>query len=223
MILPNSLLIALCAAVPLLALVSPFHLTFILSIVTGIIPGQFDVSGVLFDPTDVVMLGLFLALITRSRISGLRLSRSIPFFRLWASLVLLVSMAYLTSPFTSDYLTDPIRAVYQLYRYSWRELLFYPLAVLLLRDKRKTVLALSSLTILFILSAVQAILEGYGGDRTGGFVEANAVGSSYMLAILLCLAVIISSSRGWYRVLGILSVLILVRAVLFSGSRGSYI
>lgn len=183
---------------------------------------DWELGGIFFDQSDVFMAAILMALVFK--VSGSRrLFWQIPKMRLWIALGLLLSVAYVLGPENQKRLTDPIRIAYQIYRYCWKEILYLPLAALLITDERRVRVALFALLLGADLCAIQAIIEGYQGYRTGGFLGANTVGSAYALPVTFALGLLIRPRTKWQSAFCWVSLVLLARAVLFSQSRGSLI
>lgn len=202
------------------ALVGPLYTLLVGDLLLGAWPAQWDVGGVLLDPTDVLLGALVTGLLLRGRRTR---PIAVPYLRLWLLLGLLLSAAYLLTPLSREYLTDPVRIVYQLYRYCWKPILLFPLAALLLcrRDRLPTVLLV--LVAVGDLCALQGIPEGYAGLRAHSpFDSANSLGAALVVPILaaLALALLRPSRRIW--LFSLASLPVLLRAFLFTGSRGAF-
>jgi O-antigen ligase/polysaccharide polymerase Wzy-like membrane protein len=222
MTLPFYLLGVMGAVALALALFAPVHWLLLVDPLLVGWQGGWEVAGIRFDPSDLALGGLAVALALRTR--RRRDAEPLPGIRLWALLVLLVSLAFLQAPGNQQYLTDPVRILYQLYRYAWRPLLYYPLALLLLAGRER----MPRMVLAFVASAdiasFIAIPQGYRGMRAAGpFHTGNELGGALVLPLVLCFAGLFDRSsrvrRWFYGVSG----LVIARALLFSGSRGAFI
>jgi O-antigen ligase len=223
--LPMSLFAPLAALVGLLAVAAPIHYLIVLDLLLMALPGHWRVSNVLVDPTDVVVAGLGVALLLRARPrwQGREQLPSRAFWALWLALGCLLCAAYLAAPENQPHLTDPIRISYQLYRYCWKTILYLPLAVVVLGDRKRAQAALTAIVLAGDLMAIKAIPQGYHGLRAAGpFESPNTLGAMLILPMVVCIA-------GWLggpaslvrRAFWTASLLLLGRALLFSGSRGA--
>jgi O-antigen ligase len=119
--------------------------------------------------------------------------------------------------------TDPARITYQLYRYAWKPLLFYPFAALFLSEPRTARAMVYTLIAAGVLCALQSIPQGYAGARAGGPLgSANALGAALVVPITFTFVLlIVSDGSNKRRALLGAAMLVLLRALLFSGSRGA--
>jgi len=208
--------------VVLLVMRYPLHVMLLANILLVAVPGEWQIAGLRFGPGDLMLLAILGNLATTGQIAGLW--RNLPFRWPWLGLVLLTSVSYLAAPINQIYLTDPVRIVYQLFRYAWKLLLFYPMASLLLADDRPMMRFRMTVVAAGAIVSVQAALEGYAGLRANGpFIGANALGGALLIPLLLSWASVLQGgSRRW--VLAHLAAFALcVRGLLFSGSRGAFV
>jgi O-antigen ligase len=182
---------------------------------------NWDVGGVLVDPLDVVLVTLVGVLMLRKR----RYARArIPYFRLWLALGLWTSFAYVCSPINEAYLTDPVRLLYQLYRYCWKPILYYPLTAFLVTDRKGFMRVMFVAVAVADVFAIQATIDGYTGLRaTGPFGHgSNALGSALALPLLIAVARFSETTQRERWFYG-LSCLLILRGLIFTGSRGAMI
>lgn len=214
----------LSGAFLLLALFAPLHYLLLIDLCLVALRGEWQIAGILFDPSDLAFAALALGLLFRTRRVESEGERIVTYLPLWVILTLLLSTAYLVAPINRDYLTDPVRVVYQLYRYCWRFTLFYPLAALLLTTRERLKLATMAILVGGGLCSAQAIPQGFAGYRaTGPFTSGNTLGGVLIVPILISLHGLISdSSRGRQIAYG-MSLLVFLRALVFSGSRGAFV
>jgi len=221
--LPFGLLAIVAPIVLVLALGYPPHFLLLLDLVLVVVSGDWSL-GLRVDVTDLVFLGLVIALLARRGKRGTIASLRPPYMRLWVLLGVLSSIAYLLAPTSQEYLTDPARIAYQVYRYCWKPILYYPLTIALLAEPRKLRTALVAVIVSADLAALQAIQQGYVGDRANGpFSAPNALGSAMIIPSLLCLAGILTSTPPRQRAFYLVSSALLARTLLFSGSRGAFV
>jgi O-antigen ligase len=203
---------------------APLRLLF-LDLAFVMVPGGWNVAGALVNPTDLVLAGFGILLLRRPR--GARGRRStgpkVPHLRLWIMLGVLQSLAYLHAPQNHENLTDPLRLVYQLYRYCWKPILYYPICVGLLGDRRRLAQVVLCLLIVADLASVQGIIQGFEGDRASGpFIGTNALGGALVAPLLLASLFLVRGVPG-SRMFYVVSVLLMGRALIFSTSRGALV
>ena len=209
------LVIALALAAPLVWLV-------MLDLLLSFVPGQWLLGGVRVDPADLVIAGVALALLVRGRWRRDRLPWRLPGFGLWLALGALLCAAYLTAPENQEHLTSPVRAAYQLYRYCWKPILYYPVAALLLSEPRRAWWALAALVVGGDVCAAIAVPQGYQGLRAAGpFTSPNTLGAVLVVPMLIAAAGLLCGEGRWRRLACGASLLLLGRALLFCGSRGA--
>lgn len=218
-----SSLIAILGILMVLALRAPPH--FLLAVdllLVAYSPGQWHLAGVMFDPSDLVFAFLLASVALNPR-SWQSLQR-IPYLGLWFLLGAVLSLSYVASPLSSEYMTDPARVTYQLYRYAWKPILYYPLAAMLLSEVRPARIILFTLIATGALCALQSIPQGYSGLRAGGpfGIQANALGAVLTVPIVLStLMLLVASGSLQLRAILVGVLLLLARGILFTGSRGA--
>jgi O-antigen ligase len=192
----------------------------VLLVVTA--PGTWDMAGIFFDPEDLVYMAVILKVVFAARDPGTARQR-IPYLPLWLLLVGVFSISYLLAPSSQQYLTDPVRIAYQLYRYAVKPLLFYPFAAVFLSDPRTTRAMVFTTVGAGFLCALQSIPEGYAGSRAGGPLGSpNALGAALVVPIVFTFVLLIVwATTAKRRVLLVVCMLVLLRGLLFSGSRGA--
>lgn len=222
--LPLPLLGPVAALVLALALFAPLHLLLLIDPLLVVGWGDWELAGIRFDPSDVVLAGLAAGLALRGRWRRREGDGDLPAIGLWALLGGLISAAFLAAPGNQPYLTDPVRALYQLYRYAWKPLLYYPLALLLLADRRRMAQLALALIAAADAAALIAIPQGYAGLRAGGpFRTGNELGGVMVLPLVLCFAGLVGRPAPRWRWFFVASGLLITRALLFSGSRGAFV
>jgi O-antigen ligase len=221
-VMPLSLLWPLAGLVALLALAAPPVTLLMLDLALVFLPGHWLVGGVRVDPGDLVVAGVAFALLTRGRWRRERLPWHLPAFGLWLVLGGLLCAAYLAAPENQENLTTPARIAYQLYRYCWKPILYYPLAALLLSEPRRAWWALDALLLGGDACALIAVPQGYHGLRAAGpFASPNTLGAVLVVPLLVAVAGLLCAEGRWRRLAYGASLVLLGRALLFCGSRGA--
>lgn len=214
-------LLGLVAGVGLiLALFGQFYWLICWDLLLSTYQGFWTLGGTRVDYTDVMVGCMTMALVLRARRSDGERFR-IPYFKWWLILALFLSAAYLVAPQNQKNLTDPVRIGYQLYRYCWKPLIYYPLVVMLLRDPGKVERVLTCMILGFDVCAISAIRQGYAGMEAapGPFGHGNAFASILVAPFMICFGRLFYSKSKPILIFSILSLGLMARALLFSESR----
>ena len=204
------------------ALFLPLHFVLLARYPLVVFPGLWEIGGVRFDPTDLVMAATVLGLVLRRQLAtGLR-DGGIPYLRSWLLLGFMASLAFVKAPMNEQYLGEPLRVAYQLFRYSWGLILFYPLCALLLTDRKKVETAALIVVMAGDLCGLKAIPQGYSGMLANSFFHTgNAFVGALMIPFVLSAAMLLrGNQRTPLRLFYLISFLVMGRAILFTGSRG---
>ncbi len=201
---------------------APLYVLLLLALVCSALPFEWLVGGTQVGPEDIALLFLIPLLLVRARGSLLVAWRGLPYRRTWLLLVILSAVAYSTAPTSHQYFTTLPATAYQILRYSIRELMFYPLAAFLLVDKSKVTRALVAVLLVVDCSALLSVWQGWQDVTAHGLFDRNVTGSVYLLAFLSCLVAILSVRTALSRMFILASLLLMLRALLFAGSRGSW-
>jgi O-antigen ligase len=179
--------------------------------------------GARVDFTDLLFVGLAVAWVVRGRAAKPSDRLRVPFLGLWILLGVWASLAYLQAPVNQFNLTDPVRIAYQIYRYCWTPILYYPLAVMLLGERRPLWVAIGAAVTGGLLTSLEAIQQGYAGERASGpFTAPNAMGAAMMVPLIIAGASLLWSRTRGQRLFYALVMIALGRALFFSGSRGAF-
>ncbi len=223
---PIELLIAVAAAALSLALLAPFHVLVAFDLALVFIVDYWELGGVSFDPTDVILFSLGLAIVARGRFSPRRLIAEIPYLLPWLALGTFTTLSYLYSPLNAENLTDPVRIAYQVYRYCWKPLLYYPICLLVLRDLRQARHAWTAILVGGNVCAGHAVLQGYGGivhEPPGPFGTGNELAAVLIVPFVVATAGVLFPVSRFQWLFSVASVALIARAVLFSASRGGMV
>jgi O-antigen ligase len=222
-LLPQALFAPLAGLVLLLVLAAPLQAFLMLDLALAFLPGHWLVGGVRVDPGDLAICGLLLAMVLRGRFgAGDRSLLRLPGLRLWLALGLALCVAYLMAPGNQAILTGPLRIEYQLYRYCWKTILYFPLAALLLGDTGRTWLVLDAVLLGGDVCAGLGLSQGLKGLRAQGpFDSPNTLGALLILPMLIAIAGLLSEHGRMRKLLYLVSLLLLGRVMLYSGSRGA--
>jgi O-antigen ligase len=184
---------------------------------------SFEAAGILLDGTDVTFLAFAVSLM------AFRLPREAwkfrPYMLLWTLLGTLLSLSYLVQPTSWEYFSSPAALGYQLYRYCWRPLLYYPLVLAVIRSRSKIEFALLALIAWADCFSLHAIWQGYFTDAAGvqgPFLTKNGLGSALIAPLAIAVAALLRA-RGPRWGLLLVSVLLMLRALVFAGSRGAFV
>ncbi|MBI3786560.1 MAG: O-antigen ligase family protein, partial [Deltaproteobacteria bacterium] len=123
-----------------------------------------------------------------------------------------------------EYLEGPLSVIYQVYRYCWRQLLYYPLAILLLRNRRQLEIAFVVFVLVGSACSLMGFQQGFAGlEATGPFPTKNGLGGALIMPFLFAVAGLFHIEAPWPWRMHILCVLIIARGLLFAGSRGAFV
>ena len=183
---------------------------------------QFESQGIQFDLMDIflvpaLLLGKRWSLSTRTH-GQFRFSE-MPHFRLWVFYGALISVAYLKWAFPLGILTNPVRIVYQLYRYCWKPMLFYPLVLIFFKEASQLKRLVFTLVLFSDIGALLAIWQG----RLGGnfLLSKNAIASALLLPGLLALCFAVYCRPLRKKIFYHSSFLIHLLALWYAQSRGA--
>ena len=213
----------LAAVGVVLSLVYPLYYLMLFDFVLVFQQKSWSVGGIRLNVTDLAYIFIFLGILLRGRVKKGSKPLLIPYLPLWITLVVILSLAYLLAPQNQKYFTDPIRILYQLYRYAFKPILIYPITFLLINHRDKFQHVLVALIVSADLCSISAIKQGYSGIRAGGpFGGGNALGGVLVVPFIFAILGFIfpRSKRHFY--LCAFSVPFILRAMLFAGSRGAY-
>lgn len=217
--LSTNALVAAIAVCLLVALFAAPHWLVGLCFLAFAVVGHWSVAGVLFDAFDLVIGALALLLVLRGLPRGTSI-RSIPHLRPWLLLSALLAISYVVAPEHQQEMTDPVRILYQVYRYAIRATLLYPICSVLIDDSRKFDDVSTCVVGAAIVFSVIAMQQGYGGRHvTGPFGSKNALGAALGVPFVLAACDLLA---GQFTFRTLASVLILARGVLFASSRGAF-
>ena len=223
--LSMQMLAVMGAVVLLLIVLAPFYSLVLLDLVLIPVVEPWYIGDSLLDPSDIIIASIGLLILLRGRFSLPNLLKSIPYLIPWLLLGTFMCASYLAAPINADNLTNPARVGYQLFRYCWKLLLYYPICLMVLRNLRDTRIALLAVLIGADICAAQAVLQGYAGDfePPGPFDTGNELAAVLIVPFMVALAgIIFPRSRLHWLFCGA-SFLLIVRAVLFSASRGGMV
>jgi O-antigen ligase len=257
-LLPFGLLFVCIPLTLALALWAPLYVFLLLDLLTVLYPGEWQIAGVHLDVSDLLLAGILIGLL-RPRVAAESRRRKVPYLGLWLILGVLQSLAYYVAPVNQpnflrleylanhDLLAGLLGLAYQIYRYCWRPILYYPLAILLLADHRKLQAGfltdafnrlggwlrgdrrkLEAVLLMVVLAgavcAAIALPQGYAGDEaTGPFAQKNGLGGALIMPFFLALTGMYTARLRWQRRFYVVSLLIMVRSLLFAGSRGAFV
>lgn len=210
-------LLAIGAAV---AIFGPIYYLLCGDMLLSYFQGFWTLGGTRVDYTDLMVGCMAVALVLRARRDP-DAQAKIPYMKGWLLLALFLSLAYLVAPQNQRNLTDPVRIIYQLYRYCWKPLLYFPLALMLLRDAKKIDQVLMCMLIGVDICALVVIKEGFAGvdAAAGPFGHGNAFASITVTSCMVSFAYLFHSKSKLRLAFAAFSFAILFRAVLFSESR----
>ncbi len=189
------------------------------------IDGDWWIAGTWVHPSDFILAAFgFLFISGRWPEGGMRL-RDVPLLRLWVLLGVCLSFSYLALPYNAERLTDPTRILYQLYRYCWKPIIYYPLTVLIIgRDldrARKLMVAVLALGCLTAFTTLATYLSGGGASE---LIEGkNRFAGSLVAPTTACLALLLAAPAGRTRALLTVGLGVLGIGLVTAGSRGALV
>ncbi len=215
------LIALLVLALPLI-LLGPLPALLLLDLSLSMFNTPWEVASVFVDQSDLLLAGLGVAWVVRVRRFPTPDLLRVPYLLPWLALGIMLSLSYHFAPGTQEFDTGLASRAYQIYRYAWKGILYYPLAVVFLanKDYARTTLRIAVLAALLI--AGQAIPYGYSGERGGPFLAGNGLGAALLVPIFLSLGSMLFALSNRRRVFALVALAILVRALLFAGSRGAF-
>lgn len=218
--LPFPLLGLLLAIGGAVAIFGPIYYLLCGDMLLSYFQGFWTLGGTRVDYTDLMIACLAVALVLRGR-KDPDAQAKIPYLGAWLTLALFLSAAYLVAPQNQRNLTDPIRIGYQLYRYCWKPLLYFPIALMLLRDSKRIDQVLMCMLVGVDICAMVVIKEGFSGvdAAAGPFGHGNAFASITVTSCLVAFSQLFYTKSKVRMAFCGFSFLILMRAVLFSESR----
>ncbi len=189
------------------------------------IVGFWTLAGIRIDPSDVILACLALAMVARVRFSPFEVAKKLPYLFPWLALGVFTTLSYVYSPWNEDNLTDPVRIAYQVYRYCWKPLLFYPICLLFLRDLRQARHAWTAILIGANICAAHGVYQGYTGvsEPPGPFETGNELAAVLVVPFVIAVSGLIFPTSRFNWLFSTASVLLLARAILFSASRGGMV
>ena len=199
-------------------------ITFVpLSLLIYIKPGVLQLGGVFVDSADVITGGFVTAFLFRSHFRKEASEARFPFFAAWLLLGLWTSAAYLRAELNQRYVADAtlIQITYQLYRYVWKDLLYFPIALVLLRGARGRWVLSGAIIAFGIAAATYAIPQGMRGIRAGAPLGGpNALSPALISPIVFTFGLMIADKARQRRWMLFVILAVLARALLFTRSRG---
>lgn len=206
-----------------LVLAAPLHTLLIFDLLLAPLRRQTEISGVFLDQTDVIFAFLALGFVLRRRLTFREIRARVPYFWLWLLVGIGLSVAYLSADIHERHLTAFHRGVYQVYRSSWKPILYFPLAAILLNTAARSKQALVALVLAGDLCALMAIPQGMQGYRAWGpFGSGNTLGAVLIVPVLISFSKLVFPSTAREKWFYGVSLLIVVRAALYASSRGAF-
>jgi len=209
---------ALGAAAVVLA--SPTHWVLAFYFASQLWQDTYMVAGIALDGVDVSFAALAAVLAVRGRPGDGGPRRRMPRRWLWAGLAAFLVASYAVSPAGGVHMTDPLRAVYQSYRYAIRGILLFPLCYLLVTTGRRFDDVLRAIVLTACACSVMSWAQGYAGQwGTGPFTTKNGLAAALAVPVVFATVDVLCRRRPWPSVLVLL---ILLRGALFASSRGAF-
>ncbi|MEM7586076.1 MAG: O-antigen ligase family protein [Acidobacteriota bacterium] len=215
----------LCVLALVLVVLAPLYSLVMWDLLMVPIVEPWYFGNTLFDPSDLVIVWFGAAVVLRGRLSPSNLIKNMPYLATWLLLGIMLCVSYLASPLNAEALTNPARAGYQLYRYCFKLLLYYPICLLVLRDLRSVRIALLAMVVGANICAAEAVVQGYSGafEPPGPFDTGNELAAVLIVPFMVALSGLMFPLSFLHRVFSGASVLLMARAILFSASRGGMV
>ncbi len=221
-IIPIWLLLVSLPVIGYLAMRSRAYAILLMPIFFLSYPGEWGLP-VRIDPLDLVLMGLFGWAVVGNGKEDDRSEIRLPAKLSWILMGGFMTVAYLTADINRQYLTDPVRIGYQVYRYAWKFQLFFLAAALLVRttaDRWKVALGM---VLGGVILSIPALFQGLQGLRAGGFWGPNALGGLLLAPMSISIAALLVGRPTRERWFHAISLLIMLRALLYSGSRSALV
>jgi O-antigen ligase len=199
----------------------PIHWAIALTFASQIWQAPSSLGGVLVDSLDVAMAVLLVSIAVRGLPQGPRRGRPVPHLALWVALAALLTAAYAASPVGQASMTDPVRIVYQSYRYALREVLLYPVCCLAVTSGVRFDAIVAAIVVIADVFSLMSWRQGYGGEwGTGPFSTKNGLGAALAVPVVFVAVDLLRGRLTWFN---LVSVLVLARGALFASSRGAFV
>jgi len=217
------ILAAIAVIALVLALAAPLHTLLIFDLLLAPLRKQTEIAGVMLDQTDVILAFLALGLVLRRRLTFREIRAQVPYFWLWLTVGIVFSVGYLSADINERHLTAFHRGAYQVYRSSWKPILYFPLAAILLNTAARSKQALVALVLAGDLCALIAIPQGMQGYRAWGpFGSGNTLGAVLIVPVVISFSKLVFPSTAREKWFYGVSLLIVGRAALYASSRGAF-
>jgi O-antigen ligase len=219
-------LFLLAMLLPLIAVVTLYarpHALLVAGLLCVVLPqSDWIIANTRIDPRDLILVALVVAVLLRPRPMSFR---SVPYIGLWVVLGILTSIAYVHAPINQPNLTDPARIAYQIYRYCWKPILFYPLAYLLIgNDPKARADTVTGILISGVIVSIHASIQGYGlEDPKAFFSGGNSMGGALLVPFVFALAGSLEGRSTRRVLLHLAALLIITRGIIFANSRGAFV
>ncbi len=203
----------------------PIWWLLLLDLVTVTFVGGWSVGPLRIGAGDLMAVSVLWALVLRGRRSEPWRWGKLPLLLPWLVFGVLLCCSYLEAPANQRNLTDPIRVAYQLCRYCLRPIIYFPLALLLLRSPVRAYLMVGFIQGAAVLCSLMAIHQGYSGVNAapGPFGTGNLLGGQLIVSFVLSGAGTVFPRTRRSFVLNGLALLLITRALLFTQSRGAMV
>ena len=217
----------LALLIPVVAALALFGRPYALLLLGLALPsrGGWSLAGLRLDPADLVFAGILVTYLLRPGIIPRGAFRQVPLRGVWLAIGLIVTLAYFVHPASSEHITDPARALYQVYRYCWKPLLYYPLTCMLIGDNpHRRWVAIAAIIVGGDVLALDATIEGYTRPTVRGLLGAkNALGGALIIPLIFAALSCFSASSRRRFAFSLASLLLISRGLLFSSSRGAFV
>lgn len=183
-------------------------------------PRHREIAGIALDSSDLMFFTIAAGCLLSSRFAAPLRSRTVPHLRLWVLLGCLISVSYVATE--RGFMSDPVRAAYQIYRYCWKPILYYPLAALLIQDTPRRSWIFASAIVIF--GAIASTLQAGGFAFAEQFFRhKNIFGGALVAPAVLAVGLLLAQKRLLSRLWVIAAVGAIWVELILLGSRGAFV
>ena len=222
-VLNNTWLVILVPTIALLAMYGKPYLLLIFGLILVVVPhGDWQFGGVRVDPHDLILFAVIAIFSIRGRRDNIPLLR-VPYIRIWFLMGCLMTAAYIYAATNQGYLDSTSRVIYQVVRYCWKPILYYPLCVMAFSERDvKLEHIIGGIIMAGNVLALRATIQGYTGQEvTGPYLGKNTLAGAMLLPFIITAVGCVFSSSKRMRQFCMVSSALHLRGFLFAGSRGA--
>lgn len=183
-------------------------------------PQEREIAGMKLDVSDLMLFTIAGGCLLSLRFAAPLRNRVVPRFSLWVVLGGLITISYMVTQ--GESMTDPARAAYQIYRYCWKPILFYPLVAALIQESPRRAVVLP--TAIVVVGAVASVLHLADTQIAKAFFQhKNVFGGSLVAPAVLSVGLLLGQDRIFSRTWIVVTVAIIWGNMMLLGSRGAFV